>query len=205
MTTGSTGTRQAQGTTARSRVAWTSRVAEYVLELGRLGREQFQAAYPNPILVHHYARAAAHAATRLAAFASGAKFRTDLPAPSPDGAVLAGDATDLDAAVHPVRKRKGTPYPDTITVGRAEYNDVVVPYDDLSKLHAYFTRADDGGLLVADSGSTNGTWVAGARLAPNESRRLAARDRIAFGDRSFEVFSPAALVDWLETLVARRE
>jgi pSer/pThr/pTyr-binding forkhead associated (FHA) protein len=181
-------------------VAWTSRVAEYLAELQRLGRERFLASYPHPILVHHETPAAA----RLEAFAGGDKFRTGVPQGPPVEAVLPGDASDLDAAVHPIRKRKGNPYPDTITVGRAESNDIVVAYDELSKLHAYFTRSTDGALFLADAGSTNGTWVAGVRLAANESQRLAARERIGLGEHAFEVLAPGALADWLASLAVRR-
>jgi hypothetical protein len=177
-------------------VAWTSRVADYLDEVRHLGREQFLVSYPNPILVHHFGRAAA----RLERFARTAKFRTDLPEGTPGDEVLVGDASDLEAAVHPLRKRAGNAYPDTITVGRADNNDVVVAYDDLSKLHAYFTRSAAGELLLADAGSTNGTWLAGARLAPNESVVLVGRARLGLGEHAFELFLPAALADWLTTL-----
>lgn len=181
-------------------MAWTSRVADYVEELRHLGREQFLVSYPSPILVHHFERAAARDAARLEGFARAAKFRTDVPEGAPDAGVLAGDASDLAAAVHPLRKRAGNAYPDTITVGRADNNDVVVAYDDLSKLHAYFTRSAGGELLLADAGSTNGTWLSGARLAPNESVAVGGRARLGLGEHAFELFLPAALAEWLATL-----
>jgi hypothetical protein len=181
-------------------VAWTSRVADYLSELRKLGREPFLAAYPNPVLVHHFGRDALGAAARVEAIAGAAKFRTDRPRRGASGGALAGDRSDLEAAVHPLKKRPGNPYPDTITVGRAETNDVVLPYDDLSKLHAYFTRAPEGTLLVADAGSTNGTWLGGERLAPNATRRVAARDPLTLGEHELEIFAPPALADWLATL-----
>jgi hypothetical protein len=181
-------------------VAWTSGVADYLSELRKLGRDAFLRAYPNPVLVHHFARDAARAAAHIEGLAGAAKFRTSQAGRGAKGAALAGDRSDLEAAVHPLKKRPGNPYPDTITVGRAETNDVVLPYDDLSKLHAYFTRSPEGTLLVADAGSTNGTWLAGEKLAPNASRRVAARDQLSLGEHELEVFAPAALADWLAAL-----
>jgi hypothetical protein len=163
-------------------VAWTSRIDEYLAELTRLGCAQFLSTYPNPLLVHRFANPSARG--RLAV-TSPARFRTDAPRGPRDPAVLTGGAADLEAGVHPLKKRPGNPYPDTITVGRAETNDIVVPYDDLSKLHAYFTRAPDGAVLVADAGSRNGTWLAGERLAPNDARPLGARYRFGLGEHAF--------------------
>jgi hypothetical protein len=174
-------------------------VADYLSELRKLGRKQFLVSYPNPILVHHFERAAEDAAERMKVLTGVAKFRTEAPRGAPDAAVLLGDPSDLDACVHPLRKRPNNPYPDTVTAGRADSNDIVVPYDDLSKLHAYFTRSPEGAWLVADAGSTNGTWLAGERLAPNESKKLAERDQLGLGEHAFEVFVSAALADWLAT------
>ena len=182
-------------------MAWTSRLEDYVWELRKLGRTQFLAAYPTPVLVHHFGRDAEAQSARKKALTAEARFRTEEARPGAPGgaAVLVGDPSDLAACVHPLKKRPGNPYPDTVTVGRADSNDVVVPYDNLSKLHAYFTRSPAGGLLVADAGSTNGTWLAGERLAPNESVRIAERDQLALGEHAFEIFMPTALADWIAT------
>jgi hypothetical protein len=181
-------------------VAWTSRVGDYASELRKLGRTQFLSAYPTPVLVHHFGRAAEAVAARKRTLTTEAKFRTQgRPGVANGAAVLAGDRSDLEARVHPIKKRPGNPYPDTVTMGRADSNDIVVAYDNLSKLHAYFTRSPAGGLLVADAGSTNGTWLAGERLAPNESVKVAERDQLALGEHTFEIFMPTALADWLAT------
>src|SRR4051794_2595779 len=37
--------------------------------------------------------------------------------------------------------------------------------DELSRQHARLTRAPDGGLVIEDLGSTNGTWVNRIRIA----------------------------------------
>ena len=50
-----------------------------------------------------------------------------------------------------------------VNVGRAEYNDLVIPDDSVSSTHAKLQRRD-GIWVLTDSDSTNGTWVDGERL-----------------------------------------
>jgi hypothetical protein len=45
-------------------------------------------------------------------------------------------------------------------------------HDNLSRLHATVTVETDGSASITDEGSTNGTWVHGYRLAPNEPASL---------------------------------
>ncbi len=51
-----------------------------------------------------------------------------------------------------------------VNVGRAEYNDLVIPDDSVSSTHAKLQRRD-GIWVLTDSDSTNGTWVDGERVA----------------------------------------
>jgi hypothetical protein len=170
-------------------------------ELGKLGREQFLVSYPHPMLLHRFDAQSELKAAQVESLLRGAgRFRTELTEADHEGSVLVGNRTDLELVVHPLRKRPGNAYPDTVTLGRADTNDIVVPYDDLSKLHAYFTRSTEGALQVADAGSTNGSWLAGERLRPNESRRLAARDQLGFGEHAFELFLPQPFAKWLSSL-----
>ncbi len=50
-----------------------------------------------------------------------------------------------------------------VNVGRAEYNDLVIPDDSVSSTHAKLQRRD-GIWVLSDTDSTNGTWVDGERL-----------------------------------------
>jgi len=50
-----------------------------------------------------------------------------------------------------------------VTAGRAEVNQIVLPDDDVSAVHVEF-RLVDGGVEFRDLGSTNGTWIRGARV-----------------------------------------
>ena len=51
-----------------------------------------------------------------------------------------------------------------VNIGRAEYNDLVIPDDSVSGSHAKLQRREGVWILV-DNDSTNGTWVDGERVA----------------------------------------
>lgn len=73
-----------------------------------------------------------------------------------------------------------------LTLGRGAQNDLPLGHDDFaSARHARFEPRRDG-VWVTDSGSTNGTYVNGARLS--QPRRLAPGDVVRVGstDLRFE-------------------
>jgi pSer/pThr/pTyr-binding forkhead associated (FHA) protein len=51
-----------------------------------------------------------------------------------------------------------------VNIGRAEYNDIVIPDDSISGSHAKLQRRE-GVWMLFDNESTNGTWVDGERVA----------------------------------------
>ncbi len=51
-----------------------------------------------------------------------------------------------------------------VNIGRAEYNDIVIPDDSVSGSHAKLQRRE-GVWMLFDNESTNGTWVDGERVA----------------------------------------
>jgi pSer/pThr/pTyr-binding forkhead associated (FHA) protein len=92
---------------------------------------------------------------------------------------------------------KGTEREETIefparesrSLGRSGSNDLVIDDASVSKIHASLTVSPDGVLLVADTGSTNGTFVNGERIAYGKAVGLTAEDKVTFGqvDVVFEV------------------
>ena len=69
-----------------------------------------------------------------------------------------------------------------LNVGRASDNELTLNDASVSKIHAALLMTAEGTLLVADTGSTNGTFINGRRIAYGESRLLEDGDVVGFGD-----------------------
>jgi hypothetical protein len=72
-------------------------------------------------------------------------------------------------------------------VGRGAHNDVRLADESVSETHAKLQRREDGWYVV-DMGSTNGTYVAGARITGE--RRLEGSPDVRFGGMKMR-FTPA--------------
>jgi len=69
-----------------------------------------------------------------------------------------------------------------LNVGRASDNELTLNDASVSKIHGALLMTSEGSLLVADTGSTNGTFLNGRRIAYGESRVIEDGDVIGFGD-----------------------
>ena len=69
-----------------------------------------------------------------------------------------------------------------LNVGRASDNELTLNDVSVSKIHAALLMTGEGTLLVADTGSTNGTYINGRRITYGESRAIEDGDVIGFGD-----------------------
>jgi len=67
-------------------------------------------------------------------------------------------------------------------VGRGTDNDLCLNDKSVSKIHAALVMNRESTLLVADTGSTNGTFINGRRIAYGESRQIEEGDVVGFGD-----------------------
>lgn len=75
-----------------------------------------------------------------------------------------------------------TPGGRRINIGRAKDNELQIDHPSVSKIHAAARLNSDGSLVVADTGSTNGTQVNGHRIAYGEARSVESGDTVRFGD-----------------------
>jgi pSer/pThr/pTyr-binding forkhead associated (FHA) protein len=75
-----------------------------------------------------------------------------------------------------------TPGGKRLNVGRATDNEIHLNHTSVSKIHAALKMDGLGTLLVADTGSTNGTHINGVRIPYGEARPIVDGDVIAFGD-----------------------
>ena len=67
------------------------------------------------------------------------------------------------------------------SVGRTKENDVAIDETSVSKMHASLLLNSDGELVVADTGSTNGTFINGERIAYGKANVISADDTLKFG------------------------
>ena len=69
-----------------------------------------------------------------------------------------------------------------LNVGRGSDNELRLNDASVSKIHAAVVMNQQRTLLVADTGSTNGTYINGRRIAYGESRPVEDGDVVGFGD-----------------------
>jgi pSer/pThr/pTyr-binding forkhead associated (FHA) protein len=69
-----------------------------------------------------------------------------------------------------------------ISVGRGSDNDLYLNDKSVSKIHAALVMSREGTLMVADTGSTNGTYINGRRIAYGEARQIEDGDVVGFGN-----------------------
>jgi hypothetical protein len=111
--------------------------------------------------------------------------------------------SELDQVALPVRHRKPDSKKSLITLGRAESSDVCVPDLSVSVYHAFFLPRPDGGFVLQDAGSKNGTFVDDRRV-PAQGKgppaELASGCDLRFGGVGFQ-FLVAAQFQRLVRLV----
>lgn len=69
-----------------------------------------------------------------------------------------------------------------VNVGRATDSDLHLNHSSVSKIHASLRMDNLGTIVVADTGSTNGTHINGQRIPYGEARPINEGDLVAFGD-----------------------
>jgi hypothetical protein len=112
---------------------------------------------------------------------------------------------DMPLMVLPVRPTGRSPFPRVVCLGRAKNNDVVVTDASVSKLHAVFHRSDDGGWLVQDARSRNGTFLDNAPVPVDtrgEPLRITSGATMRFG--SVELVFLTTVELWTLARLTRR-
>jgi len=71
-----------------------------------------------------------------------------------------------------------------ISIGRTDSNDVVIADQSVSSAHASAMMNADGGLLIADLGSRNGTFIDGERLEEGVGVVIESGTKVKFGNVS---------------------
>lgn len=107
-----------------------------------------------------------------------------------------------EAKVIEVRKQKFDTAKNTVAIGRAATNDIVI-YDNLvSKTHAYlYLHPSSADCYLVDCGSRNGTLLNGKVLKPFEQYKLVDCDEICFGPKTKTIyFSSRSFANFISEL-----
>jgi hypothetical protein len=91
----------------------------------------------------------------------------------------------------PVDKTHRNEFSNMITVGRAENNDLILPFPYISKFHAYIQLVEDSSYLLTDANSANGTFVNGEKLKPNVPAKLNNGSTVSFASGLDYLFQTA--------------
>ena len=88
-----------------------------------------------------------------------------------------------------------------LSVGRTKENDLQIDDQSISKAHASLMLNREGRLVVADTGSTNGTFVNGQRIAYGKAVDVKPEEALMFGLVNVSVqFAPAVSASKAEDL-----
>jgi hypothetical protein len=162
-----------------------------------LGREEFLAATAPAALVRYRAHARDHGPAGPAGPATLTMTIDEDFGDAVDDTMPHGKFTPEPAEMelYPLAKKPGASFPDRITIGRTEHNDVVVADPSVSRLHAYVRQA--AGWMVADAGSKNGSWLDDQRLEPRREAPLSTGAVLRLGDVVATFYPAADLFDLL--------
>jgi hypothetical protein len=149
-----------------------SYMVEWHAQKKAMTRDAFAAKYPHPFLIR---QGDPDQMERIS-------FQTQVGSPKQTAADLERVALWAGGAiVVPVTKRPENPYPDRISIGRAQNCDVVIRDATVSKLHGHFSGLKPGEALLTDRGSHNGTSVNGSPVKTDPVKVISG-DKILFGD-----------------------
>lgn len=158
--------------------------------------EDFIAFMQVPVLVG----SAIHQGTLSSAqAAAGAREmnRTSLFEPMEDAEQAASPSESLRHAIYPlVKGEHASSIGPFFSIGRTDGNDCIMPDYAISRKHAAI-EVRRGAYLLRDNGSTNGTFLNGARL---QTRPIEIHDRdvISFARYEFTFLLPGSFYDMLK-------
>jgi pSer/pThr/pTyr-binding forkhead associated (FHA) protein len=81
----------------------------------------------------------------------------------------------------PVEKRFELEPGRRLSIGRTKANDLALDHSSVSKMHASLMLNSAGKLVIADTGSTNGTYLNDERIAYGKAIEIFDGDKVKFG------------------------
>ena len=108
-----------------------------------------------------------------------------LPEPVAETPAIEEAPVDRGAPVAELTLKDGTAFPlyaGVNSIGRRSANDIAISTDPfLSGNHAEIRCEEDGGVILVDIGSTNGTFLDDARISANDPQAISADSVLRFG------------------------
>lgn len=104
-----------------------------------------------------------------------------------------GAAAKYEGRVAYLDKSQRNPFGYMISVGRAPNNDIVLNVEAVSKMHGSFTKLGND-WTYADHNSTNGSFLNGNQLKPQDKQKLRSGDQLRFGRKLTVLFLDARSV-----------
>ncbi len=96
--------------------------------------------------------------------------------------LAAGNLTvQFDTGSGPVEKSVHLEEGQRVSIGRTKENAIAIDHTSVSKMHGSLLLSAEGKLKVADTGSTNGTFINGERIAYGKAIEILAGDKLMFG------------------------
>lgn len=152
--------------------------------------EEFVAEYPEPVLV---GVGVVDAALLRTEHQSGSTWFMAFPeTPTPQTPAL----DPLVGLIIPLVGKTGSDQTEML-IGRSPFCDIVLDHPAVSELHCQIDRQDEM-YLLADQGSTNGTFINGKRHKSHVLYLLKDEDIVTFGQYSFQFFTPRILFKYIE-------
>ena len=99
----------------------------------------------------------------------------------------AGAAARFEGRVLFLEKSTRNPFGYMISLGRAANNDVVLNVEAVSKMHGTFTKVGND-WTYADHNSTNGSFLNGTQLKPQDKQKIRSGDKLRFGRKLTAIY-----------------
>ena len=120
------------------------------------------------------------------------EFRTRTSSDMPTQTLRTAALASPDASLLRLEKSGRTPYGAFVFVGRSSASDVVLKHHSVSKSHAWFEERD-GGWLLHDNRSRNGTFVNGVRIPEGKTLPVRPNAVVTFGTMPSHFLTPSDL------------
>jgi len=169
-----------------------NRLSDYTRECRTLDAEAFGEKHGYAFLIHRSDSLVARKrdGKRLTVSAMTVRDAEGIPmVPEPDLIVF--------AVRHGRHKQPG----EFISVGRSASNDVVIPFEPVTRFHALFSRDASGRFFILDAGSKNGTFVNDSPVpltGRGEPPEVKSGASIRLGPLSFTFLAAAAFYEFVK-------